>query len=476
MQDKFMRLRNTRTLDACPFFQRFVIFIALLLTSSNAISAESLPSFEESAKLIQAATVTVRVTSPGSSDELADSAPKISVFTGVSLGDGLIVTPLFTSEKANVRITLVGGEQAKAQPRIADEPSGLFLLQADRKDIPGLKLAKDTPSVGSWVISAAGWGVEKPVVSFGMVSGVDRRMPGANYPPLLSCDLTTTETSSGAPIVNRAGALVGVIIAADRREAGRGWTYAVPAKHVERLLRVHKEKSAAREDDKSLVVIPRRRPIVGMEIGGQLDEVVVKRVFKNGPAARAGIKADDQIIAVDGVKIRSPYQAVNPTLFKQPGDTVNFLVQQTDGTREIKVILGGGVALPKSGGPKLAQLIEPKIVIDVLALRNQRGGKATIAELFGDEESLKNIDPDDRKLLEKAIERYLTVIEIQQRRLTSQQQELGGAKAQIQALEAELEALKWPGDRIVVRNYCTVIGPDFWEISIFVKPTLVRFH
>jgi membrane-associated protease RseP (regulator of RpoE activity) len=234
--------------------------------------------------------------------------------------------------------------------------------------------------------------------------------------------------------------LVGIIVATDSTQANSGWTYAVPVSHVSRILRVHSGNVDAKRDRNDIVVIQWRRPVVGMEIGGELDEVVVKRVSKGGPADRAGIKVGDRIVAVDGLRVRSPYQAVNPTLFKQPGDTAEFLVEQEDGTRSIKVVLGGGVAIPRAGGPQISQLIEPKIVIDGLVLRNSgQAGKATAAEVFGSEEALKAMDPDERKLLETAVERYQTVIEIQQRRLIRQEQQLKATEAENAALKKQLE-------------------------------------
>ena len=417
----------------------FIILIGLLLAGSRA-GGQELPSLEDAAKRVQASTVTVRASALRVDTKDDASAPKVSVFSGVSLGDGLVITPLFWPDSVNVRITVPGGEQAEAQARVLDEPSGLALLKVTRDDIPKLELAEDSPRVGSWILSGSAWGAEKPLVSFGLVSGVDRTVPGTRLPPLLQCSLTTTKTSSGGPIVNQKGKLVGVIVATEKQGEGNGWTYAIPVSHVSRILRVNEEKFGAKKDRKEVVIIQWRRPVVGMEIGGELDEVVVRRVTKGGPAERAGIKVGDRIVAVDGLRVRSPYQAVTPTLFKQPGDTATFLVEQEDGSRSLEVVLGGGVAVPRAGGPLISQLIEPKIIIDGLVLRNATNRKkAEIAEVFGSEEALKAMNPDERKLLEKAVDRYQTVIEIQQRRLMRQEQELKAIEAENAALKRRLE-------------------------------------
>ena len=60
--------------------------------------------------------------------------PQVTVFSGVSLGDGLLVTPIFVVKDARVRVTIPGGEQAKAKPLVIDQFCGLALLEMDRRE------------------------------------------------------------------------------------------------------------------------------------------------------------------------------------------------------------------------------------------------------------------------------------------------------------------------------------------------------
>ncbi|MCH5374509.1 MAG: S1C family serine protease, partial [Planctomycetes bacterium] len=122
--------------------------------------------------------------------------------------------------------------------RVLDEYTGLALLETDRA-MPGTITCTDAlPPIGSWVLSAAAWGTEPPAVSVGILGADERTLPGTNYPPLLQCDLRTAETSSGAGVVDGKGHLIGVVVATDAEQGNRGWTYAVPAAHVQRLMTV----------------------------------------------------------------------------------------------------------------------------------------------------------------------------------------------------------------------------------------------
>ncbi len=328
------------------------VLLAVALAASTAFS-EQLPSLEKAAAALQASTVTVRVAPIQTQGEAADDNPsdvdappqdaaaprQVTVCSGVSLGDGLIVTYIRPAAGARIRITIPNGDQAGAEVRVIDHVSGLTLLESDRRNIPGLTLAEKPPVVGEWVLSAAAWGAERPVVSFGILSGTNRTIPGVNFPPLLQCDLRSAETSSGAALVDRLGALLGVIVATEATSRRSGWTYAVPIRHAERLLR-------ARVPGK-VIVLNRRRPVVGLQLsaGDSPGSVVVSRVEKGGPAEKAGIREGDRVLAAEGLTIRSVYQVVRPLLQKQPGDKMTLLVSHNGQSRQVEVTLGGGTEL-----------------------------------------------------------------------------------------------------------------------------------
>jgi hypothetical protein len=128
---------------------------------------------------------------------------------------------------------------------------------------------------------------------------------------------------------------VGVIAATAGPTPGEIWAYVVPARHVQRLLDAR--------DQKGVVLLRHQRPTVGLTLkqGAEEGTVEVERVEQGGPAARAGIAIGDVVVACDGRKIRSPYQAVGLILNKQPGDVVQMLLEQAGQTRSVDVQLQG---------------------------------------------------------------------------------------------------------------------------------------
>lgn len=420
------------------------LFVGLTIATLIGIStrADDLPSFEKSAAKLQAATVTLRIVTPATADSLSAAKPQVTVFSGVSLGNGLVITSLFATDESTIRITIPGGDQAKAHLRVVDEHSGLALLEMDKLDVPLVELAEQPPRVGSWAISAAAWGAEQPLVSFGMVSGIDRTIPEGNYPLLLQCNMTTAETSSGAGIVDQQGRLLGIIVAADPPSKGRGWAYAVPVKHVQRILAsLPQPPLDVVETASKVVVLQRRRPTLGMVVQQDArDGIRIVYVREGGPAHAAGIAVGDKIVRTDGIKIRSAYEAERPTWYKQPGDTVSFSLLRENETQNVEVELGGGETVT---GVKLGELHQPRVVVESVAslqLNPPPGGRATIGELVfaHDAPTATGVARrEPQKLLEDAVDRYQTFIVMLRGQSLQLEQQLSRLTEQNDALKAE---------------------------------------
>lgn len=392
--------------------------------------------WKSTAKCLQASIVTVRIrraetpqsdeaakAEDSTGDKSSTAQPSVTVCTGFCVAPGKVITSTLASTDDRIRLTLAGGLQSDARLLAIDEYSGLALLGCDRKELTPLTLATQSPAVGEYVMAGAAWGVDQPVVSLGIVGATDRTLAGLEVPPLLQCDVRTVETSSGSPIANQQAEVVGIVMAIEEPESRRGWTYAIPATHIRRLLR--SADSPAQSDETSVVVLKRRRPIVGMVLEGGEEAVRVERITPGGPAEKAGLKVGDQVVAADGVTIRSVYQAVLPTLYKQPGDTVRFQVRREGGAVELEVVLGGGVELPKLSQRNFSKLIMPRVQVG----RNQDGqyyaqsGSGHVREVYSPplpheaEPPAPATAEQKIELLEKALERYQAVIELQQQQL-----------------------------------------------------------
>lgn len=404
--------------------------------------------WQKPAEQLQQATVTVRVTNPAdpaATNEVGEPAgPQVSVCSGVFVAENLVITSVKAGSDSTIRLTLCGGGQATGKVKVVDEFSKLVLLETDQPAPGVLPLADKPPTVGAGVIAASAWGAEKAIVSLGIVGGVERSIPNLTTPQLLQCDLRTTDTSSGAGVIDKPGKLVGVIIAADHPETRRGWAYAVPASHVNRLLRARAEKSR----DGSVIILTRRRPVVGVQLDGDERGIHIQRVTVGSPAEKAGLKVGDRVLATDGVQIRSVYQALLPTLHRQPGDTLRFTIERKSEKREVEVVLGGGVEVASAPSEVFGEVIRPMIDVQQKAKGQYAARSATnnVRELsVGDEEKTATATPMQAQkigLLEKAVERYRGVIEFQQQEMQKRDADKRQRDQMIEMLQQELDRLK----------------------------------
>jgi S1-C subfamily serine protease len=404
-----------------------------------ALRAAEPDAWVEPARLLQASTVTVRVTNEAADNREASAAeqpdadsptPSITICTGICVGNGQIITSVVASSDSKIRLTLPGGVQADAKLRAIDEYSGLTLLETEKKLLPALELAKDKPAIGSGVMIASAWGAEQPLVAVGVVAANDRLLRGATYPPLIQCDIRVAETSAGAGVVNSQGKLIGILVATDSEQSRRDGGYATSVSHLERLLRMAERTEA--QDDKGVIILKRQRPIVGMRLEGDENAVFVRHLSKGGPAEKAGLQVGDQIVATDGVAIRSVYQAVLPSLHKQPGDTMRFRVQREGTFHTYEVVLGGGVELSTAPRALLSELIQPQLQVgrDASGAYVARSRPGHLVEVFAPAEPEQASDPQSATpaqklaILEKALDRYRKVIELQQQQIESLRGEL----------------------------------------------------
>lgn len=421
-----------------------LLAIALLASPLRANEA----AIEQAAEKLVSATVTVRIAVAGerttrddgsretgssdasktnASDENIRPGPpdEVTVASGVSLGDGLIVTfhhalPVLTGGLPRIRVTLSGGEQAEAQLRVVDRHSRLVLLEIERRDLPRLELAAQLPKVGGAVLTAAAAGLEPPAVSSGILGAQERSLASIDLPPLLQCDVRTTESSSGAAIVDREGRLIGIVAAVGASGVNSGWTYAVPVRHVERLVK-------AKADGKA-IELKRRRPRVGFTLGAGEAEgsVFIERIETDGPAAAAGIKPGDRLLETDGLRIRSAYQAIDLILKKQPGDRMTFTVERDGRPRTVELLLDGG-AMPIAVVP---QSLDRRVVRIGPQIRASTAGDGQITI---ERKHIGEVRPDDarpRTDLSPGDERELLRIQLR------------GYERVIESMQKELEALR----------------------------------
>lgn len=269
-----------------------------------------------------------------------------------SLGSGIIVDPkgyIITNNHVVVRATKIkvnvkDGKEYKARVVAGDQLSDIAIIKIDgEKDFPYAKIGDaKAMKVGDWVIAIGSpFGLEQTVTA-GIVSAIGRvfeNVVSEDEQALLFNDYLQTDAAinpgnSGGPLVNMNGEVVGIntfISTPSRASAGVG--FAVPSHIFVDVYNQILEKGKVSRGwlgismNVNFPFTPAMAEYFGVKQGGG---VLITGLIDqkgnpsdNGPAANAGMKAEDVIIEYDGKKIYTVQDLRLAVASTPPGRKVN---------------------------------------------------------------------------------------------------------------------------------------------------------
>jgi Do/DeqQ family serine protease len=226
---------------------------------------------------------------------------------------GLVVTNYHVIEGASeVKVALSDKREFDAEIVLKDEHSDLTVLRLkDAKEkFPVLDFANsDDLQVGDVVLAIGDpFGVGQ-TVTHGIVSALARTQVGiSDYQFFIQTDAAINPGNSGGALVDLNGRLVGINTAIYSRSGGsQGIGFAIPANMVRVVVSSAKGGSAAVKRPWLGAKLQEVTPEIADSLGLKRPSgALVANVAAGGPAARAGIKTGDVIVAIDGTVIDDP--------------------------------------------------------------------------------------------------------------------------------------------------------------------------
>ncbi|QRN93907.1 trypsin-like peptidase domain-containing protein [Archangium violaceum] len=255
---------------------------------------------------------------------------------------GLVLTNNHVIEGAvTIRVRMDDGRSFDAKIVGRDPLTDVALIQLQGKveNLPFVKLGdSDALRVGDWLLAIGNPFGLASSVSSGILSARARDIHSGPYDDFLQTDAAINPGNSGGPLFNMKGEVVGINTAIVG--GGTGIGFAVPSNMVKALL-PQLEKDGA---------VTRAWLGIGIQdLTGDLakamslpvnEGAIVSQVNDNSPAGKAGMRADDVIVAIDGRKVGSGGELTRTVALKKPGTTSVLDVFRDGKRQELKVQLG----------------------------------------------------------------------------------------------------------------------------------------
>ncbi|MBV9304267.1 MAG: Do family serine endopeptidase [Acidobacteriaceae bacterium] len=256
---------------------------------------------------------------------------------------GYILTNQHVIDKADRIKVKLNGENAEYKARVIgyDNETDVAVLKIDAKRAlePVTVGNSDSVEVGDWAIAIGSPFGLQATVTAGIVSATSRDLPGTQqFQHFLQTDAAINPGNSGGPLLNIRGEVIGMnTMIATRSGSYEGIGFALPSNMA---VRVYND-------------IIRQGHVVRGSIGikwsreGSQEEtlqafgldhgVLVEIVAPGGPAARAGLKADDIILAMNDRPVKDGEELVDKVADLPIGSRALFTVDRNGKRLDFKV-------------------------------------------------------------------------------------------------------------------------------------------
>jgi len=257
--------------------------------------------------------------------------------------DGLVLTNNHVVEGTQqIKVTLLSGKTFPGRVIGRDPFSDLAVVKVETSErLPAAALGRSSSlRVGQMAVAVGNPFGLGHTVTVGVISALNRsiQVPNLVIENLIQTDAAINPGNSGGALADSSGALIGINTAIVQQAQGIGFAIPIDAARVimDQLI------------SRGRVV----RPYAGLVWGGDVDAniarqyslpvdhgIIVREVDADGPAARAGIRQGDIIVALDGRRIDNWNDFIRELFTKKPGDRVRVEIARDGDRRTVDLTL-----------------------------------------------------------------------------------------------------------------------------------------
>ncbi len=245
---------------------------------------------------------------------------------------GLIVTNNHVVSHADkITVSLIDGTRLPARLIGADELTDVAVIKVTAASpLPAVTWGDSRKmEVGDWVLAAGNpFGLGGSVTA-GIVSARGRDLGAGPFDNFLQLDAPINPGNSGGPIFNMDGQVVGVSTAIVSPSGGSvGIGFATPSEIVEPI--VAQLRNGGHID----------RGWLGVAVQDAPNGVSIDGVERNSPAFRAGIRAGDAVVAINGEPVASARDLIRAVAAIAPGSRARLSIRRQGRAMDIEVTVG----------------------------------------------------------------------------------------------------------------------------------------
>jgi serine protease Do len=267
-------------------------------------------------------------------------------------GSGFIVSPdgyiltnahvVAGSDEGEIRIKLTDKREFSAKLIGADPRTDVAVLKIEGKDLPAVRIGSpDQAQVGEWVAAIGSpFGFEN-TISAGIISAKGRALPSETYVPYLQSDVALNPGNSGGPLFNLNGEVIGINSQIYSRTGGyQGVSFAIP---IDVAMNVKDQLVASGRVQRGRIGVTIQDVNQALADSFKLSRprgALVSQVEEDGPADKAGLKAGDVILAVDGQPIERSGELPAVIAGIKPGSSATLTIWREKSERKVRIKVG----------------------------------------------------------------------------------------------------------------------------------------
>ena len=250
--------------------------------------------------------------------------------------DGYVLTNNHVVDHAKkVQIKTTEGKTLDAKVVGSDAKTDLAMLKVEGSgNFPFVKFASTAPRVGDWVLAMGNPFGLGGTVTAGIVSASGRDIGSGPYDDYLQIDAPVNKGNSGGPTFNTQGEVIGVNTAIYSPSGGSiGIAFDIPAETAKAVAQQLKSNGSVARGWIGVMVQPVTADIADSLGLKEAKGALIDDVQQGGPAAKAGLKSGDLVLAVGNDEVKDARELARKIANVDPGKQLTLHVRR-DGSEE----------------------------------------------------------------------------------------------------------------------------------------------